>query len=78
MYRFIGAITSAPSSDGNAGNWEWTDGSPVPQELIDWGPGQPNGNDQCMMVLRTGHNYQWYDAACDSNAEYRYICERSE
>ncbi len=50
--------------------WHWSSGEPV--LYLNWAPGQPDGRDDCAMML----NGKWRDLPCSDSRHF--ICNNSE
>ncbi len=50
--------------------WQWSSGEPA--LYLNWATGQPEGIDECAVML----NGQWHDVPC--SAARRFICNNSE
>ncbi|XP_067257161.1 C-type mannose receptor 2-like [Chanodichthys erythropterus] len=49
--------------------WQWSSGDPA--LYLNWGPGQPDGRDECAF-MKDG---QWHDGSCSDN--WKFICSSS-
>uniref|UniRef100_A0A194ANW5 C-type lectin domain-containing protein n=1 Tax=Pinctada fucata TaxID=50426 RepID=A0A194ANW5_PINFU len=67
------------------GSWRWIETGGVVGPYVNWGPGQPDGNDtaNCMVLTWFNSTLGWADAQCSPRSHHghhsgnHYICEKS-